>query len=178
MTACGGCGFVYEQVGLAEISAALAALGPGFRAALEHADGDVACTRPAPQVWSAREYASHVRDVLLVQRERVVLACVEPRPSFARMHRDERVAICRYDAFDMSSLLDQLQMAAELCAVTFARLDAVAWSRRFVYNWPEPAEHDLAWLGRHALHEGTHHLDDVRRILGRDGSGRDGSGDS
>ena len=47
--------------------------------------------RPEPATWSPLEYLCHVRDVLLVQRERVLQARREDVPSFAPMGRDERV---------------------------------------------------------------------------------------
>jgi S-DNA-T family DNA segregation ATPase FtsK/SpoIIIE len=165
VTACPECGFVYEDVALDEVAPAMVGLGAQFRSALESADQALVRLRPNPSVWSAHEYASHVRDVLLVQRERVVLACVEARPSLARMHREERIAICRYEETALVALLSHLEMASELCATAFGGLSAGSWSRRFVYNWPDPAEHDLAWLGRHTLHEGVHHLGDVRRVI-------------
>jgi hypothetical protein len=118
-------------------------------------------------VWSALEYVCHVRDVLLVQRDRAVLARVEERPSFARMYRDERVLICRYADQDPGDVLTQLAMAAEMCALVFDGLDDRNWSRRLVYNWPERAEFDLAWLGRHTVHEVEHHLRDVGSVLKR-----------
>jgi hypothetical protein len=31
--------------------------------------------------------------------------------------------------------------------------------------WPEATERDLGWVGRHAVHEGEHHLMDVCRVL-------------
>ncbi len=166
MTACPKCGFVYEDVAIDEIAPALAGLGATFRSALERADPVVARARPEPQVWSPLEYAGHVRDVLLAQRDRVVLARVEENPSFTRLYRDERVEMCGYDTFTLDEVLAQLEMAAALCAATFARLGPADWSRGVVYSWPEPAERDLAWLGRHTLHEGLHHLGDVRRLLG------------
>jgi hypothetical protein len=76
-------------------------------------------------------------------------------------------------------VLDRLAVAARLCALVFDTIDAIdaigaidaidrngpAWSRRLVYNWPEPATFDLAWLGRHIVHEVEHPLDDVTSIL-------------
>jgi S-DNA-T family DNA segregation ATPase FtsK/SpoIIIE len=62
-------------------------------------------------------------------------------------------------------VLDHVTAAAELCAATFGALAGDGWSRRLVYNWPSPAEHDVAWLARHTLHEGVHHLVDVSRIV-------------
>ena len=121
--------------------------------------------RPMPSTWSALEYVCHVRDVFLVQRERVVLTQVEEVPSFARMYRDERVELCGYNAQSAASALAQVEMAAELCALAFQRVEGPTWSRRFVYNWPAAGENDLAWLGRHTVHEGEHHLMDVRRVL-------------
>ena len=55
-------------------------------------------TRPGPRIWSALEYACHVRDVFLVLRERLYLALVEECPSFAPMYRDERASLARYGA--------------------------------------------------------------------------------
>lgn len=165
MTSCDECGFVYEDLRAAAISATLGSFAARYREALAGVDEGVASRRPEPSVWSAREYACHVRDVLLIQRDRAVLAQVEDSPSFARMHRDERVALCHYDAKPVEEVLEQLAMAAELCALVFQDLPAATFARRLVYNWPDAAEQDLAWLGRHTVHEGVHHLMDVRRVL-------------
>lgn len=135
------------------------------RAVEEAASPQELQTRPDPAVWSAIEYACHVRDVLLVQRDRAVLALVEESPSFARMYRDERVALCGYARQAMGDVLAHLAMAAELCAMVFEGLDEAGWSRPLVYNWPEAAELDLAWLGRHTLHEVEHHLQDITQVL-------------
>jgi len=162
---CAQCSFCYELLTVEEIPARLRSLGPGFRDALADVDPVVASRRPRPTVWSALEYACHVRDVLLVQRDRAVLAQVEDNPSFARMYRDERVVLCRYDAHALPDVLGQLDMAAELCATVFGGLDRTAWARRLVYNWPAATGRDLAWLGRHTVHEGDHHLTDVRDVL-------------
>lgn len=148
----------------------LVAAVPRYEAALEGIGSADAARRPAPEVWSALEYCCHVRDVLLVERDRVVLALMEDRPSVARMHRDERVLLCRYVSQAPAVVLDQLAMAAELAALVFSALRPADWSRLLVYNWPEPAEHDLAWLGRHTVHECEHHLGDVTEVLARVGA--------
>jgi hypothetical protein len=56
-------------------------------------------------------------------------------------------------------------VAAELGGGTFESLGAAGRARRLVYPWPEATERDLGWVGRHAVHEGEHHLMDVRRVL-------------
>jgi hypothetical protein len=165
MTTCEECSYVYEELATVDISERLRHFGPRYRQALADVEVVAALARPEPRTWSALEYVCHVRDVFLVQRERVVLAQVEDRPNFARMHRDERVALCGYTAQPVASALDQIEMAAEMCAAVFHHVEGAAWARRFVYNWPSATEHDLAWLGRHTVHEGEHHLMDVRRML-------------
>ena len=167
VNSCGECGFVYEEVTPADIADRLRSAPTRYRQVVSDASAEVLGKRPGSGVWSVLEYACHVRDVLLVQRDRVVLALVEDRPSFARMYRDERVALCRYDRQGMDDVLAQLAMAAELCAMVWEGLDAPAWSRPLIYNWPEPAEHDLAWLGRNSLHEVEHHLRDIAEVLSR-----------
>jgi len=122
-------------------------------------------TRPAPRVWSALEYACHVRDVFLVQRERVYLTLVEECPSFARMYRDERASLARYYAEDHDDVGRELKLAAEMLAWAFEGLDEAQLQRRCIYNFPGPQERTVLWLGRHAVHEGEHHLHDVDAAL-------------
>lgn len=165
MTRCDQCGFAYEMVAPDDVASRLRAAPDRYRQAVSNSSPQAFQTRPDPAVWSAIEYACHVRDVLLVQRDRTVLALVEENPSFARMYRDERVALCAYAQQAMDDVLAHLAMAAELCAMVFEGLDEAGWSRPLVYNWPEPAEGDLAWLGRHTLHEVEHHLQDITQVL-------------
>ena len=161
---CPECGFSYEALAPEAVPGRLRSLRSRFSEELAGA-GAAAARRPQPEIWSALEYACHVRDVLLVQRERVIAAQVEDMPHPPRMHRDERVALARYDAHPVPVVLDQLGMAAELSAVAFEALDQAGWARRLIYSWPGVTERDLAWLGRHTVHEGEHHLMDVRRVL-------------
>jgi S-DNA-T family DNA segregation ATPase FtsK/SpoIIIE len=121
--------------------------------------------RSGPRIWSALEYACHVRDVFLVQRERLYLTLVEECPSFARMYRDERASLARYAAEDPDDVGRELKVAAEMLAWAFEGLDEVQWQRRCIYNFPEASERTVLWLGRHAVHEGEHHLRDVDAAL-------------
>ncbi len=165
MDACAECGFVYEDLPVAEVSEALRALIARYRSTVQTVPDALARTRPEPAVWSAVEHACHVRDVLVVQRERVVLAQATDRPSLTPMWRDERVEWCAYDAQRAADVLDQLAMAVELFALVFERVGEDGWRRTLLYNFPEPAERDVGWVGRHTVHEGVHHLADVERVL-------------
>ena len=119
-------------------------------------------TRPGPRIWSALEYACHVRDVFLVLRERLYLALVEDRPSFAPMYRDERASLARYGAEEPADVGRELKVAAEMLAWAFEGLDEAQWQRHCLYN---SAERSVVWLGRHAVHEGEHHLRDIDAAL-------------
>ena len=122
-------------------------------------------TRPGPRTWSALEYACHIRDVFLTQRERVYLTLVEDCPSFAPMHREERASLARYATEEPTDVGRELKVAAELLARAFEGLDQAQWQRRCIYNFPEARERTVLWLGRHAVHEGEHHLRDVDTAL-------------
>jgi len=165
MTECPECGFIYEDLPLHEVAPSMRAFARGYREALEGIDQAVASERPQPTVWSALEYTCHIRDVLLVQRDRVVLAHVVECPQPVPMSRDERVAICRYGAQPMGEVLDQLAMASELCALVFEGLSDETLARPIIYNFPAPVVRDLGWMGRHTVHEGVHHLKDVHDVL-------------
>jgi S-DNA-T family DNA segregation ATPase FtsK/SpoIIIE len=137
----------------------------------EHGE-QIARVRPAPEVWSALEYTCHVRDVLLVQRDRVILALVEDSPSFPRMYRDERVVLAGYTEEVPEGVAGQLIVAADLAAKVFERLSDGQAQRPCIYNYPEPTERNVAWLGLHTVHEAEHHLGDVRWVLAQVNSPR------
>jgi len=167
---CDECGFVYEALATGEVPGALRAHAEGYgELILRPQPPDMVRTRPAPEVWSALEYTCHVRDVLLIQRDRVVLALVEDTPSFPPMYRDERVSLAGYQRECVAELVDELAMAANMMAKVFGGLSPRQLERRCIYNFPRATERDLAWLGRHTVHEAVHHLGDVQAVLTRVG---------
>ena len=122
-------------------------------------------TRRQPQTWSPLEYGCHLRDVLLVQRERVLTARRVDRPSFEPMGRDERVEHDGYAGQDPRDVVRQLEDAAALFANVLSRLRPEDWERTVTYSYPSAAERSLRWVAVHTVHEVRHHLLDVRRLL-------------
>ncbi len=118
--------------------------------------------RPDPDTWSPHEYGCHLRDVLLVQRERVLLARREDNPDVGTMGRDERV---EHDGYAEQLSLDvsrQLNDAAALFAHVLSLVDADGgWERTVVYSYPERQQRTLRWVAVHTLHEVRHHTADV-----------------
>ncbi len=170
VNACDECGFVYDDLAVSGISRALRSLPPAYAERLTAGEALVRA-HPWPGVWSALEYACHVRDVLVVQRERVALALTEERPAFASMRREERVTEDHYNEQAVTVVLDELREAANSLGDALDALDEAGWNRVAVYNWPAPAERSMAWLGRHTVHEGLHHLGDIDRVLAAAGAG-------
>jgi hypothetical protein len=171
---CDECGFDYDGVADAEVSDKLRSFGRRYRAPLtrglrgESLD-DLVRTRPAPEVWSALEYACHVRDVFDSQRQRIDQALVEDVPTFVRMGdgrgREQMAIDDRYNDQDPTTVADQLAANAEVLAATCESLTDEQWLRTGIYNFPEPTERDMRGLARHTIHEGHHHLLDIGRSL-------------
>ncbi|WP_086663618.1 hypothetical protein [Lentzea kentuckyensis] len=94
-------------------------------------------TRTLPEVWSPIEYACHVRDVMLVQRERLLAARRSDGPVTEPMGR-----------------------ACWTCS------DTATGSARSPFR-PVSVERSVRWVAVHTLHELQHHLLDFRRRLDR-----------
>jgi hypothetical protein len=153
---CDECGFVYGSE--ADVPAALRTVVGRFWEALTSGNPGV---RPAPDVWSPLEYACHVRDVLLVQRDRLVVALVEDEPSFTPMYREQRVDLLGYAEEDQSAVLAGLGVAADLLARLLERLTPHQLARTCTYGYPAPRRVDVAWVAQHTMHEVEHHLRDA-----------------
>ncbi|MGW5673172.1 DinB family protein [Micromonospora sp. NPDC003776] len=164
MDRCDECLFVYSRVAGAALPALLRDLRGRFTGALDEV-ADVR-RRPAPGVWSPLEYTCHVRDVLRVQAERLALALRVEEPTFLPMGRDERAVAERYNDQEPVTVLAELGTAADELATRFAGLGAAQLARTGVYPWPQRQVRTLLWLGQHTVHEGEHHLLDIRRASG------------
>lgn len=164
MDRCEQCDFDYDLANAPNSPASITAGAAEFAAIFQNTSGDLRGRRE-PTVWSPLEYGCHLRDVLLVQRERVLAAQRRDRPSFDPMGRDERVEHDGYADQDPQDVAGQLTMAAQLFGNVLTRLSTEDWDRRVVYNYPEQSERSLRWVAVHTMHEVRHHLLDARRQL-------------
>jgi hypothetical protein len=160
---CSECGFVYDLDGALDAGADIAETA-GQIAAILAAARDVG-NRADAATWSVLEYGCHVRDVLLVQRERVLLALRAEEPPLEAMGRDERVEADGYRDQDALDVARQIGDAALLFNGVLARLDEPSWQRTVIYGHPYRAVRSLAWVAVHTVHEMVHHLGDIRRQL-------------
>lgn len=158
---CERCGLAYPSLDIdtslglvMESTAMLAALLPSV-------EEPALRRRPSPQVWSAVEYACHVRDVLLTYAVRVHRGVVEDRPALDPMYGDWRAERFGYATMPLDVLLVELPAAATGFAAEVRAVPDDAWDRTVVRR---PTEvRTVRWLVRQAAHECVHHLADVRR---------------
>jgi len=161
---CDGCGFDYDTVEPRAVATALVQ-GAIAVADLLRAGSSQLAVRAQPSVWSPLEYGCHLRDVLLVQRERLLLARRVEQPEMVSMGRDERVEHERYGQQDPQDVARQLVDAAGLFANALEGLSDDAWQRTVVYNYPQRSVRSLSWMAQHTLHEVRHHHLDISRQL-------------
>lgn len=164
MERCADCGFVYDVADARRAGTAIVEGATALGRVVCESGADVR-SRREPAGWSPLEYACHVRDVLLVQRERVLLARRRRAPTLEPMGRDERAEHDGYSDQDPADVARQLGDAARLFANVLSRLEIDDWDRTVMYNYPGPAERPLAWVAVHTLHEIQHHIRDVRLQL-------------
>ncbi|WP_085243981.1 DinB family protein [Mycobacterium paraense] len=163
MERCEECGYAYDLTAATragdEIRSAVAELAR----LLVTTERRALARRTAPERWSPLEYACHVRDVLITQRERVLLARRTDVPAAVPMGRDERVAHDGYAESDPAEVAEEVTIAARLLANTLSRLDTRDWELRIVYNWPQRTERTLRWVAANTVHDVRHHLLDIKR---------------
>src|SRR4051794_9637034 len=86
---CPECGFEYDLDQSAATAREIVAAVDELASLMASRD-DLAARRSA-DVWSPLEYACHLRDVFLIQRERVLQARREEEPEPPPMGRDDRI---------------------------------------------------------------------------------------
>jgi hypothetical protein len=165
MTRCTQCRFDDELVNGKDFARLAAPFIDSYVALLRSTDPERLQLRPSPHVWSPLEYACHVRDLLLVQRERVLAARRRDRPVAEPMGRNERVEHDVYNNQRPDDVARQLTDATLLLSNALIRLSPADWERTVIYTYPERAERSLRWVAAHTVHELRHHLLDIRQQL-------------
>jgi S-DNA-T family DNA segregation ATPase FtsK/SpoIIIE len=160
---CEECGFTYGALARASLAPVIGEAGRELAKLLDGPAGQLTARRE-PLEWSVVEYGCHVRDVLLIQRDRLYVALVENEPSFKPMYRDERVVFDHYAEQPSDVVGAQILMAAAMTAHAFAGLADDQWARPLIYGFPAPMRRDVEWMAHHTVHEMVHHRGDIERI--------------
>lgn len=162
---CDECGYGYESLTRQQIVDALPDLAEQIGSILTSVPAATLRAHLRPASWSALEYGCHVRDVLRIQRERVLLAQVEDMPRFVSMRRDERAIEEKYNEQSPFAVATMIEAGARDLAETLSGLDDEGWRRIGIYAWPESHVRTVEWIGRRTAHELAHHLFDCHRLL-------------
>lgn len=117
-------------------------------------------TRPEPAVWSPLEYACHVRDLLRLYDERLVLMLTLDDPLYPNWDQDATAVAQRYSEQDPSAVSLALSAAACTIADRFDGLEPRQWSR--TGRRSDGASFTVDSFARYFLHDLVHHLHDVR----------------
>jgi hypothetical protein len=167
MERCAECGFDPADLRHGDMAVAVRSFGRRYRAPLTRGltgeDLDEIVRRsPGPGVWSALEYSRHVVDIFRVFDDRVRCALDGREPDEPEVDWEARVAAASPDLVREQVAAD-LDDAADSLATTLGELNDEEWALPgLTGRGREVTVHDLGTI---AVHEGSHHLLDVGRVL-------------
>jgi hypothetical protein len=113
--------------------------------------------------WSALDYAGHVGDVLELFDRRVRRIRAVDGADLEVVDHDRRVAEQRYRELDPAELAGRLRAGAARLADTLATTPHTDWGRS---GRRAGEQRTIAEIGYRAVHEQTHHLRDIYRLVG------------
>jgi hypothetical protein len=160
---CAACDFDGAVYGPTPLLDAIRELGPRWRSILLDA-GDELRLRPAPNTWSALEYAAHSRDVTALHVFGVEQALTIDEPRFPEIAGEELVesASATYASEEAEVVGMQLEGQAQTLADLAEAAGPASWSRGITVG---DRHSSVRFLLEHALHDSQHHLVDVKNGL-------------
>ena len=155
---CTECGVDVQDLDERELGGLIRSAGRTWQLMLTDHTHDAATTaRPAPDIWSPVEYGEHVRDVLVLYRQRVELMLTQADPMFADWDPDTSSA--DYGQTDPAVVGGQIATAADDLAARYDPLDESALARPGRRS--DGASFDVGSIGRYLLHDVLHHVWDA-----------------
>ena len=163
---CAACRFDGAQYNAEDTRGTLRALGPMWHQTTEGQPDAVLDARPAPDVWSATEHAVHTTGVVAALTDLLRRALDgQDRGLPAKPEQPAPDPSIGFAAA-VTGLYAAFLTAHDLVLHRHGR--AKEWAATVVLG---DRELDAAWLVRHLVHEGSHHLSDVGRGLHLLGAG-------
>jgi hypothetical protein len=171
---CPQCGFDYETVSPRDASGAVRTFPRRYRSVLTQFDDDdeledVIRRRPAPDVWSALEYTAHVAQTIDLMAPNLRQIITEDNPFLYTFDPDRQAEEQSYNNWTLLQALGELESSCADMSMAIEYVPADGWSRVGTFDYGEREAIDVV---RSAVHEGAHHLRDIKRnlssILGRE----------
>ena len=164
---CPGCGLDYSTISPPDAKVAIRSYGRRYRAALaasmdDDADEALVRRRPDATTWSALEYAGHVADAFEFIATSIRRMHESTSPTLETMDFEGRVVSERYNEADPAAVLQRLEASATHLAEEVDRVGPDGWHRGATFPF---GERDVLTMTRNGVHEGSHHLRDVERVL-------------
>ena len=121
--------------------------------------------RPTDNVWSALEYACHMRDVFGLYYERLEMMLEQEDPEFPNWDQDATAVEQRYSEQDPGVVLKELGVAADRLAARFDTVTGDQWNRTGARS--DGARFTIESFARYLIHDPIHHLHDVKQGFAR-----------
>lgn len=163
---CPVCGLDYDTITPADGIVAIRTFPRRYRATLaaameDESDEGIVRRRPETDSWSALEYTAHVVDVVDATASHVREMRIKNRPALPEPRTSQFDAISRGGG-SLEATLAHLDAATGTLVAELEKVDATDWARGAEFP---SGERDLLSTMRNAVHEGSHHLKDVARVL-------------
>jgi hypothetical protein len=137
-----------------------------WRIFLLETDDSYLRTVPAPGIFSPMQYGAHVRDILRVYGDRILIMLEEDSPVFPQFNPEESVWD-GYNRLGREELAEDLEAQAQRLATILGKLEPDQWSLAMVRDGGTDGVYTftVAGLASYAVHEAHHHLLDADGTL-------------
>jgi hypothetical protein len=161
---CPECGFNAATFPAVDVSGLVLRVAAAWRLLLGGQPAEDLRRRPAPDHWSPLEYGCHVRDVLRLYDERLVLMLTQDNPRYPNWDQDVTAVADRYGEQDPALVAEDLATAAARVAARFATVAGPQWQRTGERS--DGALFTVDSFARYFVHDPVHHLYDVNGLPG------------
>ncbi|MEW6152464.1 MAG: DinB family protein [Actinomycetota bacterium] len=172
---CPECGLDYDKISPRDASGAVRTFPRRYRSVLTHFAlpgedlEEIVRQRPAPGVWSALEYTAHVAQTLDLMAPTIRQIVLEDNPHLFAWDPDEQAEEQSYNDWTLMEAIAELESACADLSMALEYVGSEDWTKKGTFDYGEREALDVA---RNAVHEGSHHLRDIKRglsqILGRE----------
>jgi DinB superfamily len=163
---CPQCGFNPASLPPETLGDLAVELAGKWRAFLLQADDGYLRAIPEPGVNSPMQYGAHVRDILMVYGERMVLAVEEDNPTVPIFNPRQEVWEA-YNRVGAEELASDIEARAGRLDEIVDSMEGSNWSRIVINDRGQYGVYTftVAGLARNAVHEAHHHLLDAKGTL-------------
>lgn len=159
---CDTCNLRYDEVTPDMAVQEIRAVPQALREALASVAAEDLRRRPCPGVWSVTEFACHLRDVYAVYTIRLHRTRTEERPVLEPMLNDLRARRFRYNERVLTAVLEELEANTAGFCEEVAHVEPGGWER--VATRLPGEQRTAMWMVRQSMHEGRHHIADIRAV--------------